>query len=412
MREELFTQTLFTEANPKKLGYKTHAESSFAYLNTHTDSPVMAIRQTLESWYSRFPMEERRNLVGRFRSGKSRQHLGAFWELYLHELLHQMGFEVEAHPSLEHTKTNPDFLIYSDGIPVAFVEARLAGLPTDAEEAAETLKGELHDTLDKVKSPNFFLKISELTTASTRPSFKKLSKQIEAWLQTLDPDWPAECFLDSDTHPSFSWEDAGWVLLLTVIPRSHESRGKEGIRSVGMFSGSFKWLDTRGELRRALSEKSGKYGKLQTPLILAINHMGLSCAHTDWIDTLFGSSAWNVALGKDGTHTQVPFRENNGFWFARGIPQHRHVSLILAGFNVTPASMAAEPHHLRGYVHFAPEKHIDLAGNLSCWHFSKEKDDLVLLPGRSSAEILGLPDGWPGWHTEDLSLSNGRTREQ
>src|SRR6185437_9509108 len=159
MNPQTDTDTLFTERNPSAYGYAYHAEDEFGYMNLHADVPVLAAREMLEGWYSHYPTAHRLDLVHRFRSKNHKQHDGAFWELYLYELFRRMGFEVQVHPCLDGIETRADFLLTRDGAALALVEARLAGLQTDQMTAAERLKKELHDALDKVHSPNFFLRV-------------------------------------------------------------------------------------------------------------------------------------------------------------------------------------------------------------------------------------------------------------
>jgi hypothetical protein len=386
-------ETLFTESSPRAYGFKQQAEDEFAYMNSHADAPVLAAREIMENWYRHFPAGARKDLVSRFRSKKQKQHDGAFWELYLHELLRRMGYGIEVHPTVPNSDAHPDFLIYQDGVPLAFVEARLAGLPTDEATAAKRLEGELHDALDRVKSPNFFLHIQELTTTPIRPSFKNLARDVEAWLGTLDPDLPQKYFLSGKQSMSFEWEQKGWYLLLQVVPKDPGHRGKSSGRAVGISKAESQWLDTAGELRCALREKADKYGHLGLPFIIAINYFGMHCDRKDWTDALYGSEAVTLWLGEDGTRFQRPFRANDGFWVRSGAATQRNVSAILAGWYVSPWSMGA--HGIEVYEHFSPQCPLDFKGNLPCWHLKTCGEELVLRGGRSSAELLQIPKEWP-----------------
>jgi hypothetical protein len=304
-----------------------------------------------------------------------------------------MGYGVEVHPALGVSRTRPDFLLTRHGDPFAVVEARLAGLPTDKATSAKRLEGELYDALDRVRSPNFFLHVEDIKTAPVRPSFKQLIRDVEAWLETLDPDIPIEAFRRRNSEIRFVWKHDGWSLSLQVIPRSPEHRGKAGGRAVGIFSAECRWLDPRGELRRALSDKAGKYGDLGLPFIIAINYLGVHCDRDDWTDVLYGTSAVKVRFAEDGTHFQQPFRKNDGFWIREGKPCQTQISAVIGGRHISPWSMGAHP--LEMYAHYSIEHPIDLDGNLPCWHVPTGKNELVMRQGRSSAEILELPKGWP-----------------
>jgi hypothetical protein len=399
MDAQIDTGTLFTERSPRAYGYAKHADDEFRYMNLHADVPVLAAREILERWYSHFPFAHRLDLVRRFRSKNHKQHDGAFWELYLHELFRQMGYGVQVHPHLNNIETRPDFLLTRYGIPFAFVEARLAGLQTDQMTSAKRLENELYDALDRIHSPNFFLDVDKVKTSPVRPTFKHFTDHVERWLETLNPDLSVEAFLDNGSaNARFEWEREGWYVSLKAIPRSPGHRGRKGSRSVGIMGGNFQWVDAKGELRRALIEKASKYGNLNLPFLIAINYMGMHCDREDWTDALYGSQAVKVRFDERGVHRQEPFRKGDGFWIREGIPRHTHVSAILGGWHISPWSMGA--HLLEVYEHFSPERAIDLNGNLMCWYVPKDKDELAMRPGRSSAEILGIPKEWPGkWPT-------------
>ena len=65
-------------------------------------------RDELERWYARFPDRDG-DLRSRFR-GRDSSHDGAFFELFLRELLSRLGFSVEVHPTLK-KGSRPDFLV-------------------------------------------------------------------------------------------------------------------------------------------------------------------------------------------------------------------------------------------------------------------------------------------------------------
>jgi len=393
MKREETLETLFTDQNPTLLGFRRHAETDFGYMNSHADLPVKAARTIIEDWYKNYPADHREELARRFRSKRPSQHSGAFWELYLHELFLRMGYGIVVHAALLGTDNRPDFLLLKEGRPVAVVEARLAGVETDEEASVKQRQGELHDALDQVRSPNFFLQIDEVRTASQRPSFRQLTKDVEAWLMTLDPDMPIDQFqLERRNSIQFEWESSGWFLRLLVIPKSVGHRGKPG-RAVGTSSIEVRWLDTKGELRRAVSEKASKYGEFELPFIIAINHVGVSCDRTDWEDALFGTSAVNVWFANDIVHHQEPFRKNDGLWYGNGKPRRANVSAIIGGWAINPWSMGA--HRLEVYSHFAPKRPFDFQGNLPHWVLSEKTGQLEQRVGRTSAEIMGIPISWP-----------------
>src|ERR1700679_2954360 len=106
----LFDDVVRTEGGPKKTG-----EGDFGFLN-RVDGPFWdEVRELLEGWFTRYPDDDKAGLRDAYRSSLVGRHLGAWWELYLHELLLRLGYEIEVHPELEGTKRHPDFRLQKDG---------------------------------------------------------------------------------------------------------------------------------------------------------------------------------------------------------------------------------------------------------------------------------------------------------
>jgi hypothetical protein len=185
-------QTLFDIVERTELRPKKRHESLFEYCNVSARRPVVYIRELLKTWFRRFPETVQRDLRSRFRSPIDAHHLGAFFELYLHELLTAMGLEVQVHPHLSGGKpTHPDFLVLKRGQRLFYLEATLAGSSRD--EAAENARiSQVYDTLDCMPSPNFFLFIQYNGTPATPPPGSRLRQELGQWLSSLDPDEMAQ----------------------------------------------------------------------------------------------------------------------------------------------------------------------------------------------------------------------------
>jgi hypothetical protein len=120
--------TLFDERNRTDRRLPRRNEPLFDYLNDSARRPVVSLWELLETWFRSYPDSAKQELRGRFHSRKDSDHLGAFFELYLHELLCSMGFDVQVHPDLSSgRKTHPDFLALKDGRPCFYLEATLTG---------------------------------------------------------------------------------------------------------------------------------------------------------------------------------------------------------------------------------------------------------------------------------------------
>jgi len=101
-------------------GPARQTESSFHFLNRAAGKAWGAVRELLENWYASYP-DETGDLRMRFRQDDPRQHVAAWWELYIYVLFERLGYAVEVHPAADGTHNKPDFCISKDG-EVMYVE--------------------------------------------------------------------------------------------------------------------------------------------------------------------------------------------------------------------------------------------------------------------------------------------------
>jgi hypothetical protein len=175
---------LFDELARTELRSARYSESRFNYYNQSARPSIAVLREMLEAWFERYPEDKKASLRGRFRSENDSQHKSAFFELYVHELLVRLDFDVEAEPDLADSGTHPDFLAYRSGTPKFYVEATLAGLPTQSEYSADRRKAAVQDVINSINSPNFFLGIDIQGAPTSPPPTKKL-RQTGLALLTL-----------------------------------------------------------------------------------------------------------------------------------------------------------------------------------------------------------------------------------
>jgi hypothetical protein len=106
----------------------------FSISSTSTSTYFAAVRGVIEDWFARFPTVAQKDLRSRFRSDDNSRCLGAFWELYLHEVHLRLGFKLERDPKVPGTTKRPDFLVRGGAQPF-YLEATTVAYST--EEAAE-----------------------------------------------------------------------------------------------------------------------------------------------------------------------------------------------------------------------------------------------------------------------------------
>ena len=113
----------------------------------------MPDRRTLDSWLEKYPDHEKPDLVSRITSKDSYQHYSATFELYLHELLINLSYEIEVHPETKNCKsTRPDFLVTdSDGFSFYVVAVRSSDIKKH-ERSGETRLNVVFDSVNKIVS--------------------------------------------------------------------------------------------------------------------------------------------------------------------------------------------------------------------------------------------------------------------
>src|SRR5580704_12638654 len=159
-------------------------EGGFDYMNSSARPGICRIRNLLEQWFGHLPNDAKADIRARFRSRDDVQHQGARFEVFWHELLCCSGCDVEVHPALADVTTNPDFLAKRNGAAQFYLEATLAMPP--GNPAADRRLAELHDTLDRMNSPDYFLHFEYRGSPEGNIRGRALRERLERWLQQLD----------------------------------------------------------------------------------------------------------------------------------------------------------------------------------------------------------------------------------
>jgi hypothetical protein len=387
----LFDNLERTERRPKRYG-----EPIFEYWNTSDRPSVTANRALLERWFARFPEPCRPDLRARFRSGTDSQHLSAFWELYLHELLCSMGFTVRCHPPAgEELGTHPDFLVSLNGARLFYLEGTLA-LPSQAESAEEARTAQVYDAINKMNSPNFFLGLRIRGAPATPPAGARLRPKLERWLSTLDPDDVGGTLEKGGLHalPTFPWSHQGWDVIFYPLPKSPEKRGKPGVRPIGLTMPGARYVDVHTSVRSSVAGKATKYGNLDLPFIVAVNVLDEFADLHLVLDGLLGQECVVVTERRDGSSEHRIDRTPDGAWFGARGSQNTRVSAAFVGLRLSVWDIAENTPDL---VH-NPWASRPMPQEL--WSMPQLVPNMQLRRlekkiGRSAGQILSVPTPWP-----------------
>ncbi len=394
MIEMVKTKKLFDETDRDYTGPAYYTEPKFNYLNRCTRLECEKIRNLLEQWFRNFPSEAQDELRTRFRSKDDRQHLAAFFELYLHELLSKSGFSVEPHPHVSNKTTHPDFRVLKDGKPLFYLEATLATL-SDEDTSAKARENQVYDTLNRMKSPKFFIGVKVHGTPTTNISGAKMRRFLERKLSGLDPDIITKQFERGglETLPRWEWRH-DWQITFFPIPKKPEARGKLGIRPIGLQTYGGRVPTSYNGIKKSIQKKATKYGEFDLPYIIAINVINeFGVDEIDIINTLFGEEQVTIVFC-DNKIEQKPGRKPNGVWYGPNGPQNKRVSAILIAVNLTPWNIAKVTPVL---WHNPWANHPLLTDTWQIPQLIPDKKDNCLLKksGKSAWKILGLHHKWP-----------------
>lgn len=365
-----------------------HGEDSFSFMN-RVDQPFWErIREELERWFVAYPSEHAADLRGRFRDPSPGQHLGAWWELYLHRLFSRLGFEVEVHPKLPGVPGHPDFrLVRGDDSFLMEAAATFSGI-VDEERHGER-ENWIMAAIDKAQNPNFFVRLEIERGGLERPSVREIVSPLERWLAGLDPDEVIAA--GQHSYPTLSLDVRDWSLKLTALPRKPAARGRPG-RLLGIAPGMSGFVNDVEMLRATLRRKRRRYGRPDVPIVTAVLLTSPTFDNEDIEQAVLGSLAVQVDPVVPARGCTVRLR--NGFWMPGSRPRGTRVSAVLTGTNVMLWTAASTwpriwpnpwaTHPLSVKLPF-PNATADQEGVV---HYEEVSG--------TPAALLGLAEDWPG----------------
>jgi hypothetical protein len=363
-----------------------YSEDTFTFLNRAAGVVWERIREKLDDWYASFPDVDG-DVRERFRSPRPDQHYAAWWELYVHNLLRSMGFEVTIHPTVPGTTGHPDFLA-ERGEDSFYVEAATVFSGIVAPGRRGRLEAAVQDVINEIGASNFLITLRYDRVGTTMPKGSAIKGPIEAFLTTLNPDE-----LLAATTPTSPWQTMStgdWEISFRAIPISLEYRGCPDNLLIGSPGAIAGFTDDVPKIRSAVKRKSKHYGTPDRPLVVAV------LATNGFVDdrvvenALFGSEAVRMHI-QTGETTIV--RTPDGLWIGKRGASAKRISAVLMGINILPGTCATAWPRL--WHHFEPTYTLNAELPFATARVVGEQLEFGDAT-RSAAEVLGLAAEWPG----------------
>ena len=249
----------------------TEYHPSFRALNQFDWPGAECTRSHLESWFQRYPPSAQARLRGRFRSEDDREHEGALFELFLHELFSHLDCSLEVDPKIADGNKTPDFL----------VERHDRRFYLEATVVADhlgpfTLSPNERDVMEKLNaldSEHFDIRIDTKGTLSRTLGRHKVVQPFERLLAAHEPESVQRLIAKRglSAAPAARIASGNWLLEGRLVPRTPERQKSPGTKPIVRGSWRAKYTDSVRPVRTALRKKAKRYPSLDAPLVVAVN---------------------------------------------------------------------------------------------------------------------------------------------
>ena len=309
---------LFDNFEREEFTPDTSSKSLFQDINLYDRyGTTNKIRNNLEAWFKKYPLEHQKELRERFRSTDNHHHRGAYFELFLHELLTTLGFSLTIHPEFSGTSTSPDFLADKDNQRF-YLEATAVG-PDSGPFTKNKNELDVLDKLNELSSPHFRITYDMQGTLSRTLSRKNRNEVVSSIKKLLDSHDPDEVQLRINKHgrneaPSKRISVGEWSFEAWLSPIAPEDRGNDPRHPLILGHHRAKSLNCFKPIKKALTKKKKKYGNLDAPLIVAVHTLDQHYPGPEHdMEVLFGQG--QLIYSKDQPDLPPEFgRQQNGIW--------------------------------------------------------------------------------------------------
>jgi hypothetical protein len=364
---------LFDDIQRSYLGTKRDRERPFEFLNRSGRPVIARARNLLESWFGNLSECDQKRLKRDLVSRDERQFKGAFFELYVHELLRRTGHSVSLHPSLENTTRNPDFRSTPNVGASTIVEATVVTEQSNNERRLESHVKAVEDEINaRLHSSDYLLELGINGSLNESPAVGKLCRSISKYLESLNYDEVLSRFeAGIYENREFRLNRDGSSASVTVIPKPRTCRLISHNENIVAFPQPKTFCVTsRAGIRDALKDKAGHYGEITEPYVIAVNVVSEESDEEELVEAIYG---------------------REGLW-PLGRAAHTRVSAVLVLAHLDPYSVATTPVRL----FHNPNASTPYLGPLAILtQVFVHRRRLRSIEGSAAWQIFGLSPNWP-----------------
>jgi hypothetical protein len=377
-------------------------ESDYQRLDRKRGEIADRVRGLMDEWYARLPEHSRAEILQRFAEKSRGAHLGAFWEMYLHEAANRLGFDVDFDVGRNHADRRPDLLLRK-GVDSFFIEATVilgdGAIPLNEQPRAR----QLYTAIERIRNRSFLLHTSLEKVGQQTPGRRIVTDPLDQWLDRLDPDIELARVAAGGAAQSKRIDKEGWRLRIDATAMKPDLRGESDMGVIGSLVEGFaedphdqdlmREIDDITPLTNGLLKKAGHgYEVGGRPFVIAVLCAGDFVDDQEIAQALLGPIEYR---GSMSSNQAVGEYLPGGLWHEGAGARYTEVSAVLTASNLSPTGVAAVEPCL--WLNPAATHPVDTTALPWRRYEIQSNGQMVEHPATvSAANMFGLPAGWPG----------------
>ncbi len=201
----------------------------FDRLDQRPEGWAESIRTLMDEWFSHLPSAAQTSIQPRFTSSRRDAHLGAFHELYQHELAVRGEYDdVDCDIGCEDPDhIRPDLLL-TRADDSCFVEVTVALGDDVVHPAVRPRLEQLYDAIDRIPNRDFLLSTDPRGFGGATPG-RRFTAPITRWLDSLDADQEIARVAGGGSPASRVFSADGWGVIITATGKKPDVRARPDV---------------------------------------------------------------------------------------------------------------------------------------------------------------------------------------